>query len=139
MASDESAAAVRRWFQAINDGDLEAEAAARGDDFIAHVPGMPMPLDGDEWRQFIMMFYVGFPDMRLVVEDVVAQGDRVAVRWTFVGTHEGEFFGSPPTGAQVRMSAIEINRVVDGRIAEHWVALDQLGMLQQVGASPSPH
>src|SRR5688572_3296431 len=105
MASDENAVAVRRWFQAINDGDMAAEAAARRDDFVAHVPGMPVPLDGDEWRQFIMMFYVGFPDMRLVVDDVVAQGDRVAVRWTFHGTHHGEFFGNPPTGMPVTMSA----------------------------------
>jgi len=139
MERDENEVAVRRWFQAFNDGDLEAEAAARGDDFVAHVPGMPMPLDGDEWRQFIMMFYVGFPDMQLVVEDVVSQGDRVAVRWTFHGTHHGEFFGNPPTGMPVTMSAIEINRLVDGKIAEHWVALDQLSMLQQVGAIPAPH
>ena len=138
MDSDANAAVVRRWFQAFNDGDMAAERAARADDFVAHVPGMPMPLDGDEWRQFIMMFFVGFPDMRLVVEDVVAQGDRVAVRWTFHGTHHGEFFGNPPTGMPVTMSAIEINRLVDGKIAEHWVALDQLGMLQQVGAIPAP-
>ena len=139
MGSDESAAAVRRWFQAIDDGDPDAERAVRAPNFVAHVPGMPGPLDGEEWEQFIGIFREGFPDMRLVVEDVVAQGDRVAVRWTFVGTHEGEFFGSPPTGARVRMSAIEINRVVDGKIAEHWVELDQLGMLQQVGAIPSPY
>ncbi len=139
MGSDDGAAAVRRWFQAINDGDMVAERAARTPDFVAHVPGMPGPLDGEEWEQFLSIFLAGFPDMRLAVEDVVAQGDRVAVRWTFVGTHEGEFFGSPPTGVRVRMSAIEVNRVVDGKIAEHWVELDQLGMLQQVGAIPSPY
>ena len=98
-----------------------------------------MALDGEDWEQFIGMFFGGFPDMQLVVEDVVAQGDRVPVRWTFHGTHEGEFFGSPPTGARVTMSAIEINRVVDGKIVEHWVELDQLGILQQIGAIPSPH
>ena len=139
MESDESAAAVRRWFQAINERDMAAERAARTDDFVAHVPGMPLSLGGDEWETFIGIFLGGFPDMELVVEDVVAQGDRVAVRWTFYGTHEGEFFGSPPTGERVTMSAIEINRLVDGKIAEHWVELDQLGMLQQVGAIPSPH
>src|SRR6188508_2551541 len=105
MESDENAAAVRRWFQAFNDGDMAAERAARTEDYVAHVPGMPMPLNGENWEQFIGMFFDGFPDMQLVVEDVVAQGDRVAVRWTFVGTHEGEFFGSPPTGTQVTMSA----------------------------------
>ena len=139
MGSDESAAAVRRWFQAINDRDMAAERAARAEEFVAHVPGMPLSLGGDEWETFIGIFFDGFPDMELVVEDVVAQHDRVAVRWTFHGTHEGEFFASPPTGAIVTMSAIEINRLVDGKIAEHWVELDQLGMLQQVGAISSPH
>jgi len=138
MGSKESAAVVRRWFQAFNDGDMEAEAAARATDFVAHAPGMPGPLNGDEWQQFIGMFFGGFPDMRLEVEDIVAQGDRVAVRWTFHGTHQGEFFGIPPTDTQVTMSAIEINRVEDGKVAEHWVELDQLGMLQQLGAIPSP-
>ena len=105
MGSDESAAAVRRWFQAFNDGDMEAEAAARTTDFVAHVPGMPMSLNGEEWQQFIGMFFGGFPDMRLEVQDIVAQGDRVAVRWTFHGTHQGEFFGIPPTDTRVTMSA----------------------------------
>ena len=76
--------------------------------------------------------------MRLVVEDIVASGDRVAVRWTFHGTHQGEFLGIPPTGKPVTMAAIEINRVRDGKVAEHWVQLDQLGMLRQLGAIPSP-
>ena len=139
MGTEESAAAVRRWFQAFNDGDMAAERAARADDFRAYIPGMPGPLDGDAWEQFIGIFFKGFPDMQLVIDDVVAQDDRVAVRWTFQGTHEGEFFGSPPTGQQVTMAAIEINRVADGKVVEHWVSLDQLGILQQVGAIPSPH
>ena len=139
MGSDENAAIVRRWFQAINDRDMAAERAARADEFLAHVPGMPLSLGGDEWETFLGIFFDGFPDMQLVVEDVVAQGDRVAVRWTLYGTHDGEFFGSPPTGESVTMSAIEINRVVDGKIVEHWVELDQLGILQQVGAIPSPY
>jgi steroid delta-isomerase-like uncharacterized protein len=139
MGSEESADAVRRWFEAFNAGDMEAERAARTEDFVAHAPGMPMPLDGDDWEQFIGMFFGGFPDMRLEVQDIVAQGDRVAVRWVFHGTHDGEFFGIPPTGTRVTMNAIEINRVQDGKVAEHWVELDQLGMLQQLGAIPSPH
>ena len=138
MGSDASAEVVRRWFQAFNDGDMEAEAAARSADFVAHAPGMPIPLDGEDWQQFIGMFFAGFPDMQLDVQDIVAQGDRVAVRWIFHGTHQGEFFGVPPTGTRVRMNAIEINRVQDGKIAEHWVELDQLSMLQQIGAIPSP-
>ena len=136
---DDATTAVRGWIQAFDEyGDMQAEAAARTADFAAHVPGVPEPLDGEGWRQFIGAFFGGFPRMRLVVEDIVAAGDRVAVRWTFHGTHRGEFLGIPPTGKQVTMAAIEINRVRDGKVAEHWVQLDQLGVLRQLGAIPSP-
>lgn len=138
MGTNDNAAVVRQWFQAFNDGDMQAEAAARATDFTAHIPGVPGPLDGEGWRQFIGMFFGGFPNMRLVIEDLIAAGDRVAVRWTFHGTHQGDFHRIPPTGRQVTMSVIEINRVSDGKVAEHWVQFDQLGVLQQLGAVPSP-
>jgi steroid delta-isomerase-like uncharacterized protein len=138
MSAEENKAVVRRWFQAFNDRDLAAEAAARSPDFVAHVPGSPKPLDGEGWTQFIAAFLGGFPDFRLAVEEVLGEGDRVAVRWTFHGTHRGEFLGIPPTGTSVTMAAIEINRVAGGKVAEHWVELDQLGLLQQLGGDPHP-
>ena len=135
---EQNKAVVRRWFQAFNDRDWAAEEAARSADFAAHVPGAPAPLDGDGWKSFIAAFSAGFPDFRLVLEDVLAEGDRVAARWTFRGTHGGEFLGMAPTGKPVSMSAVEVNRVADGKVAEHWVVLDQLGLLQQLGAIPAP-
>jgi steroid delta-isomerase-like uncharacterized protein len=138
VSTEANKALVRRWFQAFNDRDLPAEGAARAADFAAHVPGGPGPLDGEGWEAFVATFFAGFPDFRLDLEDVLAEGDRVAVRWTFRGTHTGEFLGVAPTGKPVSMSAIEVNRVADGKVAEHWVALDQLGLLQQLGALPAP-
>jgi steroid delta-isomerase-like uncharacterized protein len=138
VSTEESKTVVRQWFQAFNDRDLAAEEAARSADFAAHVPGAPAPMDGASWQAFLATFVAGFPDFRLVVEDLVAEGDRVAARWIFQGTHQGEFLGIPPTGKPVSMSAIEVNRVADGKVAEHWVALDQLGLLQQLGAIPAP-
>jgi steroid delta-isomerase-like uncharacterized protein len=138
VSIEENKAVVRQWFQAFNDRDLLAEGAARSADFVAHVPGAPAPLDGEGWKSFIAAFVAGFPDFRLVLEDMVAEGDRVAARWTFRGTHEGEFLGIAATGKPVSMSAIEVNRVADSKVAEHWVALDQLGLLQQLGAIPAP-
>ena len=105
---------------------------------LPNVPGVPMPLDGAGWKTFIAAFLAGFPDFQLALEDVLAEGDRVGVRWTFRGTHQGEFMGIAPTGKRVSMSAIEINRVAGGKVAEHWVVLDQLGLLQQLGAIPGP-
>jgi predicted ester cyclase len=72
----------------------------------------------------------------LTVEDSVAGGDKVAARVTFRGTHEGEFQGIPPTGKQVTFTSIEFNRMAGNQVAEHWVELDLLGLLQQLGAIP---
>lgn len=127
---------VRRWIQAFNDGDMAAEAAARAPDFVAHVVGMPQPLDNASWLGFIGGFLTGFSDVRLEIEDIAAEGDRVAVRWTLHGVHTGPFMGIPPTGRTVRVAAMEFNRLAGDRVAEHWVQLDQLGLLQQLGAMP---
>jgi predicted ester cyclase len=72
------------------------------------------------------------------VEDIFSEGDMVAARLTFQGTHRGEFQGIPPTNKQVAFSSIEIDRVVDGKVQEHWFELDQLGLMRQLGALPEP-
>jgi steroid delta-isomerase-like uncharacterized protein len=138
MSIEQSKDVVRRWFAAFNERRWEDEAACRTPDFIAHVPGVPAPLDDEQWRTFIGTFAVGFPDYQLVIQEIFAEGDRVAVRSTFEMTHLGAFQGVPPTGRRVRMEAIEVNRVAGGRVAEHWVVLDTLGLLQQLGALPAP-
>lgn len=138
MAGEANKAVVRRWFQAFNDGDMTAEAAVRAPEFLAHVAGLAGPLDGAGWQQFIAAFLTGFPDLRLTIDDLLAEGDRVAVRWTLHGTQLGAFMGIAPTGKPVTISAIEINRISDGHVAEHWVVLDQLGLLQQLGVLPAP-
>ncbi|HYY89418.1 MAG TPA: ester cyclase [Chloroflexota bacterium] len=138
MSTEENKAVVGRWFQAFNERDLAAEEAARSADFVAHVAGAPAPLNGAMWQSFIAAFFTGFPDFRLDLQDVLAEADRVAVRWTFRGTHAGEFQGIGPTGKTVSMSAVEVNRVADGKVAEHWVVFDQFGLLQQLGAIPVP-
>ena len=108
-------------------------------DYVAHVPAAPGPLEGLEaWRQFSGPFAEAFPDLRLTVQDIVAEGDTVAARVDFHGTHRGEFQGIPPTDKQVAFTSIEINRVVGGKVEEHWVELDLLGLMQQLGAIPEP-
>ena len=90
------------------------------------------------WRQFSGSFTEAFPDIRLTVEDIMAEGDMVAARVAFRGTHRGEFQGIPPTGNEVAFTSIEVNRVVDGKVEEHWVELDLFGLMQQLGAIPEP-
>ncbi len=84
------------------------------------------------------MFREAFPDSYFTVEDMVAEGDKVVTRKTFHGTHEGEFIGIPPSGRAVSMGLIDIVRISDGKVVEHWSMGDSLGMMQQLGVIPQP-
>jgi steroid delta-isomerase-like uncharacterized protein len=82
------------------------------------------------------MFRSGMPDLRAVVEDMIAEGDKVATRYTLEGTHEGELFGVPSTGKWLSIKSISVERVSEGRIREHWRVTDSLEMMQQLGVVP---
>ena len=84
------------------------------------------------------MFRQAFPDSYSAIEVMIAEGDKVATRKTFYGTHQGEFMGIPPTGRQVSIALIDIVRVADGKVMEHWSMGDSLGMMQQLGVIPQP-
>ena len=139
VSAEENKAVIRRWIEAYNERDLEAEAAVLAPGLVVHVPAAPGPLEGLEaWRQFSGSFAEAFPDLRLTVQDIAAEGDTVAARVAFRGTHRGEFQGIPPTGKEVAFSSMEFNRMVDGKVEEHWVELDLFGLMQQLGAIPEP-
>jgi predicted ester cyclase len=125
----------RRWIEVFNERDDAAEADVRAHDYIAHAPTSlePAPLDSKAWTRFLAGFVEGFPDLQITVEDAVGEGDLVAQRVHFTGTHTGEFQGLPPTHRKVAFSGLELNRFVDGRVVEHWFQLDALGLLQQLG------
>ncbi len=128
-------ALCRRWIEVFNQRDNAAEVAVRAPDYIAHAPASlePAPLNSDAWTQFLAGFVEGFPDLHLTVEDTAGDGDLVAQRIHFEGTHTGEFQGLPATGKKVSFDGLELNRLVDGKVAEHWVQLDALTLLQQIG------
>jgi steroid delta-isomerase-like uncharacterized protein len=140
VSAEENKAVIRRWIEAYNERDLEAEADVLAPGFVAHVPAAPGPLEGLEaWRRFSGPFAEAFPDLRLTVEDVMSDGEKVAARVAFRGTHRGEEFqGIPPSGKEVAFTSMEFNRVVGGKVEEYWVELDLLGLMQQLGAVPSP-
>lgn len=87
---------------------------------------------------FIPTVHAAFPDFQFKILDQIAEGDKVATRWKLSGTHEGAFQGAPPSGKRVEMTGITIFRVADGRLIEGWTNEDLLGMLQQIGAIPTP-
>lgn len=103
-------------------------------DFVDHSGPPDFPSTGPEAvKRLITLFRTAFPDLRTGIDDMIAEDDRVVVRGTFSGTHQGDFFGAPASQRSFTMTAIDIMRVVDGKVAEHWGNEDDLGMLQQLG------
>ena len=127
-----------RWIQAFNERDWASETACRSSDYVAHMQGAPGPLDNDGWVAFLHVFVAGLPDVQIAVEAELGERNLVCSRWTMTGTHQGEFLGVPATGRQITMQGIDVSRVVDGKIAEHWAQFDVVGVLQQIGAIPVP-
>jgi steroid delta-isomerase-like uncharacterized protein len=105
-------------------------------DYLMHDPAWPMEVKGPEgfkqWAGAMMEPY--FSDSHITIEDIIAEGDKVAVHWTWTGTHTGEFMGIPPTGRQIAITGISIHRFANGKFVESWVSYDMLGMMQQLTA-----
>jgi steroid delta-isomerase-like uncharacterized protein len=89
------------------------------------------------YKHFIAPFFTAFPDIQFTTEDMIAEGDTVAVRRTFRGTHKGSLMGIPPTGKQVTTTMMTFNRIANGKIVEGWNNVDDLGLLQQLGVIPA--
>jgi predicted ester cyclase len=96
----------------------------------------PDAIDVDQMKELVTSFRQSFPDARILIEDIVAEGDLVAARLREQGTHAGAFQGIQPTGRRVTYGSMTFLRVVDGRIVEHWGLLDMPSLLQQIGSSP---
>lgn len=130
---------ARRYFEeVINQRNLNLADEVFAPDFVNHAADASQASGVEALKQFFAMLAAGFPDFQGIVEDLFTEDDRVAVRFTFLGTHEGEFMGIPATGKRVTMPGIDILRVTDGRITELWGQEDWLGMMQQLGAIPPP-
>jgi steroid delta-isomerase-like uncharacterized protein len=102
-------------------------------EYLWHQPGSVKPLNRDEVEKFIGDFNNAFPDCRLTIEDMVAEGDKVVTRYTVHGTHKGAFMGTPATGKEVSFGVICISRIQEGKIVEEWEEADTLGWASQVG------
>lgn len=137
---EQNKAVSQRWIDVFNARDDAAEADVRAPDYVAHAPSSlePAPLNSETWARFLAGFVEGFPDLRLTVDDAVGEGDLVAQRVHFEGTHTGVFQGLPPTQKTVSFSGLELNRFADGKVVEHWFQLDALGLLQQLGLTVVP-
>ena len=138
MSVDENKALLRRLYDEVFvDWNLDVVDELIGPEFVGHEmpPGTPPGPVG--FKQFYGWLRSAFPNLRYRVDDVIAEGDRVAVRWTWSCTHNGEFMGIAPTGKQASVTGMAIYRVAGGKCVERWVELGLLGLLQQLGAAPT--
>jgi steroid delta-isomerase-like uncharacterized protein len=137
---DENKALVRRFIDEVfanGNKDAVDELAAR--DFASHTgaPRASGRSGRDDLKQTIDRVFAALDDVEFTIEDLVAEGDRVAVRLTSSATQTGEFMGTPATGKRYTIEEIHLFRIADGQVAEHWHQLDQMGLMQQLGAMPA--
>jgi predicted ester cyclase len=134
----ETEATVRRIFDGVINGrDFSLADEICTADCVVHVPGLQLPVGPDALREFARSLHAGFPDLHVVIDDLIATEDGAAVRWhTDRQTHTGEYRGLPPTGRRVTLTGTNFYRLRSGRVATGWVEADSLGLAQQLGVVP---
>lgn len=138
MSTVENKAILQRAIDNWNSGSLAAYLELYNTDVVLHgfPPGLPPGVQGA--KLFYEGLWAAFPNPRLTLDEVMAEGDKVVCRFNMEATHKGEFMGIPPTGKGVKVSGITILRFSDGKCIERWNQVDMLGWLQQLGAIPAP-
>ena len=132
--SEENKAVVRAFVQeCINKRDPSAGDRFLAPNYIDHTPGPDETPTRDGFKREFAAFLQSFPDMHTIIEDMVAEGDKVAMRISATATHKGEFLGFAPTGKRIIVQGIFIYAVRNGQIFEQWEMLDSLGLMQQLG------
>jgi steroid delta-isomerase-like uncharacterized protein len=135
--ADDVKSTVRRLYEVVNAGNLDLMDELLADDFVEHEEFPGFSPDRDGVKKFFEMAHAAFDGLRMEVEELVVDGDKVAVRATLHGTHKGEFLGIPATGKTVAVPLADFARVgSDGKLAEHWGVMDNLILMQQLGLVP---
>jgi steroid delta-isomerase-like uncharacterized protein len=135
MSAETNAAMVRRLVkEAQEGGNLAVVDELMAEDFVDHTPLPGLPPTRDGVRILFAGLRAAFPDLRVTIDEQIADEEKVATRKTFRGTQQGPFMGIPPTGRTIAFEAIDILTVREGRIREHRVVIDQLALMKQLGA-----
>jgi steroid delta-isomerase-like uncharacterized protein len=136
MNIEENTALVRRFVNEVQgEHKLELVDELFSADFVDHYAGSAPPYR-ESAKRFFTMIFSAFPDVRATIHDQVASGDKVWTRKTFNGTHLGPFMGVPPTGKKITVDVMDVFRIENGKIAEHWGVSDMLSLMQQIGVIP---
>ncbi len=138
MSIEENKALPRRSYEEIyNQGKLDVAEEIYDENFVSHIS--PSDLKGPKGiKEFTSMLRSAFPDLKFKIEDQIAEGDKVATRWTVTGTHKGDYMGVAPTGKFISNTGIALHRVANGKMVESWISSDNLGVMQKLGAVSMP-
>ncbi len=139
MSTEENKALVRRFIEVANRGNVTEISTTLDElfvpDFVRHDPAGGFR-SREDYKQFLFSLLAALPG-QFTIEDLIAEGEKVVLRYTFRGTHRGQWRGVPPTGKPVTFTGIFIYRILDGKIVEGWENADALGLVQQLGLIPA--
>ena len=136
MSEENKRLISRIYDEAISSGNYDVIDEVIAPNYVSH--GLPMSVNGpQEFRQSIEIFRSAFPDLYMLVEEQIADGDQVGNQGYITGTHRGEFLGVPASGQQIKVNVISIWRLENSKVVENWVRIDFMGLMQQIGAAPA--
>jgi predicted ester cyclase len=143
MSTETNKETIRRFVDAVNEGNLDVLDDILASDFNDHQPlppGLPpgLPRGRAGLKAFFNAQRAAFPDINVTIDDITADGDKVWDRLTVRGTNTGPLMGMPPTGKQVTCEVFDISRFAGDKVVEHWGVADNLGVMQQLGVVPAP-
>ena len=138
MSTEQNKAIARRFQEEFNARNWEGCLSLLAPDCAAYQPGAPGPINNDQFMGVGQVFASAFPDLNVTIHDQVAEDDTVVTRMSFVGTHQNDFQGIPPTGKTMNLEAYILDRFIDGKIIEHRAMFDTMTMMQQLGVIPTP-
>lgn len=139
MSREANVAAQQSLADGINAGDIDAAVQSFAEDAVDHDPAPGQGPGREGFRTFFTTLSSAFPDAHIEAAHLVADDDPVAIAYTLTGTHKGEFLGVPPTGNRIEARGVQIGRFSNGKIVERWGSTDELGIMQQIGATPKPN
>ena len=139
MSTEQNKELCRRLYTAVSTGDYDVLDQIVVPNFVENemvAPGMPAGREG--LKTLFRMIRQAMPDMVMTPEEIVAEGDRVAIRAVMTGTQTGEFMGLPPSGKHVEITVMDLDRIENNQFAEHWGVGDMMALMTQIGAIPTP-
>lgn len=140
MTPEQNKLFIRQFIEeTINRRNLDALNELVAENFVEQVPFPGQGSGRDGLRYAIGIFLSAFPDIQWMVDEQIAEGEKVVSRFTWTGTHHGEFLGIPPKGKRVKVRGVVMDVVRDGMLSESRIIMDTMGLLQQLGAVPAPN